>query len=227
MYLRLTGHDVSANPFVVDKDEAIDHPSTDIDLELTGSGQTTQQLAATFDGALRMIQGEGQVDRAFRGFLMSDVLSQVFAAINPFGEEQTHTNLRCGVVDFGFVGGVATANAAVYQTDHVAIAGLGSIDFGTEALDLSFRTKLRQGLGISVTSVVNPYLKMGGTLGKPALKIDAKSGLVSGGVAFLTGGLSILAQGVWDRYLSADNMCEVVLADIESGAIDEASKQMD
>ena len=122
-------------------------------------------------------------------------------------------------MNISFVDGVATSNAIVFQTDELAIASLGSIDFGSEVLDLSFRTQARKGIGISVTGVVNPYLKVGGTLAKPALQIDKKRGLLSGSVALLTGGLSILAQGMWDRYLSADNMCEAVLADIESGAI--------
>jgi hypothetical protein len=122
-------------------------------------------------------------------------------------------------MNISFVDGVATANAIVFQTDELAIASVGSIDFGTEALDLSFRTQVRQGIGISVSSVVNPYLRVGGTLAKPKLQIDKKRGLLSGSVAFLTAGLSILAQGMWDRYLSADNMCEAVLADIESGVI--------
>ncbi len=219
MYLRLAGSDVNLRPPVTEQGEALARPPIDIDLELTGSGQTLRQLAATLNGTFQVTQGEGEVDSSFSGLLMSDVLAQIVAAINPFSEKKKHTNLRCGVMNIGFIDGVATANAIVFQTDELAIASVGSIDFGTEALDLSFRTQVRQGIGISVSSVVNPYLRVGGTLAKPKLQIDKKRGLLSGSVAVLTAGLSILAQGMWDRYLSADNMCEAVLADIESGAI--------
>ncbi len=219
MYLRLAGSDVNLRPLVTEQGEALDRPPIGIDLELTGSGQTLRQLAATLNGTFHLTQGEGEVDNTFSGLLMSDVLAQIVAAINPFSEKKKHTNLRCGVMNIGFIDGVATANAIVFQTDELAIASVGSIDLGTEAMDLSFRTQVRQGIGISVSSVVNPYLRVGGTLAKPKLQIDKKRGLLSGSVAFLTGGLSILAQGMWDRYLSADNMCEAVLADIESGAI--------
>jgi hypothetical protein len=60
---------------------------------------------------------------------------------------------------------------------------------------------------------------VGGTLASPALEIDKKRGFFAGSIAALTGGLSILAQGVWDRYLSEDNYCQAVIDALESGEL--------
>lgn len=81
------------------------------------------------------------------------------------------------------------------------------------------RVKQREGIGISLAGVINPYFKVGGTLASPALVLDKKRGFHTGAVAALTGGLSILAQGVWDRYLSQDNYCQAVIDALDAGEI--------
>ncbi len=96
---------------------------------------------------------------------------------------------------------------------------MGTVNLATEALDFSFRVKQREGIGISLAGVGNPYIKLGGTLASPALALDKKRGFLTGAVAALTGGLSILAQGVWDRYLSRDDYCQAVIDALESGEI--------
>lgn len=52
---------------------------------------------------------------------------------------------------------------------------------------------------------------LSGTLAKPKWQLDAKSGLMSGVAALYTGGLSILARGVWDRYLANGDVCAQAL----------------
>ncbi len=52
----------------------------------------------------------------------------------------------------------------------------------------------------------------------PRLALDAKGAAVSGGAAIATAGLSIVAEGMWDRWVTtAKNPCDRVLS--------EASKQ--
>ncbi len=100
---------------------------------------------------------------------------------------------------------------AALQTDNVAIISKGQVDLATEAIDLGFRTKQRRGLGLSVGAIINPYVRLSGTLANPTWRLDKKSGAVAGSAAFFTGGLSILAQVVWDRYLSSGNVCDAAL----------------
>jgi hypothetical protein len=55
--------------------------------------------------------------------------------------------------------------------------------------------------------VLNPYVKIVGTLAEPKLTIDEKGMLVSGGAAVATGGLSVLARATWDRLPRGDDPC--------------------
>jgi hypothetical protein len=83
----------------------------------------------------------------------------------------------------------------------------GDLDFNNEKLDLAIRAKPREGLGISIGGVVNSFLKLGGTLSKPKLQVDPKGTVVTGGVAVATGGLSLLAKGLFDRLSAQADIC--------------------
>jgi uncharacterized protein involved in outer membrane biogenesis len=197
----------------------ITRPRRDLELSLSGSGSTVRDLAASADGSISLRLGEGDIDNDFSGYFMRDLVSQLFSAINPLAKESKYTRLDCGFFVFDIVDGVARGRAVGLQTDKLSVASLGTLNLATEALNFSFRIKQREGIGISLSGVINPYVKVGGTLASPALQVDTKRGLLTGTVAFLTSGVSILAKGVWDRYLSQDDYCQTVIEALDSGEI--------
>jgi len=197
----------------------INRPPGDLNLALAASGETVRDLAASADGSISLRQGEGDIDNDFSGYLMRDMVSQVFTAINPLATESKYTRLNCAFLELDVVDGVARSRVVGLQTDKLAVASVGTLNLATEALDFSFRVKQREGIGISLASVINPYFKVSGTLASPALMIDKRRGLVSGTFAALTGGLSILAQGVWDRYLSREDYCQAIIDALDAGEI--------
>jgi len=204
----------------VDRDGAsIDRPPKDLELELSASGRTIRELAAGANGSVALRVGKGELDNELRGLLLRDFLKQLLSAINPMTKESKRTNLNCGFLELDVVDGMANSRALGFQTDQLSVASVGTLDLATEKLDLSFRVKQREGVGVSLAGVINPYIKVGGTLANPALTIDTKRGLVSGTFAVLTGGLSILAKGAWDRYLSQDDYCDAVIEALDSGEI--------
>ena len=84
----------------------------------------------------------------------------------------------------------------------------GSVDLEPETLDLSIRTKPREGLGISIGGVANSFFKLGGTLQTPQLKIDPTASVTTTGAALATGGLSLVAKGLWDRVTAEGDICK-------------------
>ena len=42
-----------------------------------------------------------------------------------------------------------------------------------DAVDLSFRVRQREGIGISLSGVINPHVNVGGTLASPVLESGA------------------------------------------------------
>jgi uncharacterized protein involved in outer membrane biogenesis len=205
---------------MIDSDgNPIDRPLADLNVALAASGGTLRELAASANGSISLRQGEGDIDNDFSGYVMRDIFAQVFAAINPMTKKAKYTRLHCGFFEIDIVDGIVKSRALGLQTNELVVASVGTVNLATEALDLSFRIKQREGAGISIAEVVNPYIRVGGTLASPALTIDKKRGFWAGTFAAVTGGLSILARGVWDRYLSADNYCQAVIEALESGEI--------
>jgi hypothetical protein len=104
------------------------------------------------------------------------------------------------------------------RTAEVDIVSNGSADLRSEKLDLNFKVAPRRGLGINVVQVINPYLKVTGSLAKPGVTIDPTGALVNGGAAFATAGLSIVATTLWDRVVHEKDPCGAAAAESERRA---------
>jgi hypothetical protein len=104
----------------------------------------------------------------------------------------------------------------VTRTDKMDIAAAGTIDLKTEKLDVHFHNAPREGIGVSAAGLVRPYIKVGGSLARPTLVLDAPGVLLHGGVAVATAGLSIVARHLLDRLSTVGDPCAQVLA-VESG----------
>lgn len=130
--------------------------------------------------------------------------------LNPFAKTDPYTQVDCHALAMSIRDGkVELAPGLVIRTDKMDIASGGTINLHREKLDLVFNTRSRKGLGISASKAITPYFKIGGTLANPRLALDVKGVAVSGGAAVATAGLSILAEGLWDRWVAtAKNPCE-------------------
>jgi len=174
---------------------------------LTGEGSTYHQLAASLNGRIKMVQGEGRVNNNSMNFLLSDVLYELFQTINPFSRSEPTTQLNCSVFIANFENGNSDIQALVIQTDKLNIVSGGTVDLNTERMNIGFSTRPRKGLGISASVITNPFIRLGGSLSRPAIALDAGGATVATGAAVATGGLSILAMGFWDRFLSSRDPC--------------------
>jgi hypothetical protein len=112
------------------------------------------------------------------------------------------------VLDASFEDGVLRAQPGlVARTDRLNLFARGRIDLASERLDIDFRTEARKGVGISVAKILNPYVKVGGTLREPRLTLDTKGAVVSGGGALASGGLSVALPALRDRVQGFRNPC--------------------
>ena len=91
--------------------------------------------------------------------------------------------------------GEVTGNPAfVLTSKQLNIFAKAKVDLKSESINASFRTVPQKGLGLSLSSVINPFVGIGGSLAKPALTLNPKSTLLTGGAALATGGLSFIAS---------------------------------
>ena len=149
-------------------------------------------------------------------FFTQDFATELINAINPFTKSDPYTSVQCVAILMHIDSGVIDSKPVfVQQTDKLRITANANVDLNTEKIDVNFQMTPQKGLGLSITSLVNPYVKLTGTLGKPSLVLDAESVLIGGGVAVATAGLSILAKGVRDRFFSGKDPCGKAVAEAD------------
>lgn len=183
-------------------------PAVSGKVELRGSGASVHQIMAAANGSIAVRQGKGQVKEFLAAVLFRDVVLEALRTINPLRKKEDTRTLDCGIYDISITEGVAKLDQVAIQTDQLLLVATGRIDLNTEKLDMNFRAKPREGIGVSLGTIANSFLGVGGTLASPRLTLDPKGSVTTTGVAVATGGLSLLARGVWDRLSAAKDICK-------------------
>ncbi len=129
-------------------------------------------------------------------------------AVNPFVKQEPNTQVVCGVYFVDVKDGVIAIDpGAVLQTDKLNMFASGIVDLNTEKVNVNFNTSARKGIGVSAGDFINPFIRIGGTMANPKLTLDPKGTVVEGGVAVATVGLSIVAKGLWGRWIAEKDPC--------------------
>jgi hypothetical protein len=143
-----------------------------------------------------------------------DFLSQILNTVNPFAKTEPYTQLKCAAILIKATNGTIEGQPAlVVQTDKLNIFANANVDLKSEKIDVALNTVPQTGLGISLSDLVTPYTKVGGTLANPTLALDAEGAILQGGAAVATAGISFLAMRFKDRYLSAKDACGKAVGD--------------
>ena len=180
----------------------------DVDVDLTGYGATTREVAASLSGHASLESDGGRVRN--RGVsLYTGFGRQLLSALNPFAKDTPYTEIACAIVSFeGTNGQFKTSPNIIVQTDKINLISQGAIDLRTERIDFKFNTKPRKRLSVSASELINPYIRVAGTLGKPKLTMNRRGTFVAATAAVATLGLSILAKAAWDRTFRRRDPCE-------------------
>jgi uncharacterized protein involved in outer membrane biogenesis len=186
-------------------------PPMDVDMKLTGQGTGLRELAAELGGSFSLRLGAGKIGNQ-KTLYTSDFVSEALNVLNPFRKDESVTLVECGLVVLKVQQGMMTPEIAMAQTNRLLLGAEGQVNLSSEAIEVLFTIMGREGLGISASSIVNPYVKIGGTLAKPTLVFAPTRAALNYGAAVATGGLSLLAKGIWDRLASSGKVCEKEVA---------------
>jgi hypothetical protein len=186
-------------------------PRHAIDARLSATGNTPHELAASLNGFVWIIGGEGEGTRAKFSPLFGDFLSELGAAVIQAESDRTTARVDCDGVYLEINDGtVKTAPAIVLQTEHVVVFAVGTVDLATEKINILFETTPLRGIGISLGHLTNPFTKLTGTLRQPRISLSPEGTLIEGGAAVATSGLSILIKSLWKRWFGSHQICEKV-----------------
>ncbi len=193
---------------------------TDVDLQIRGRGASVAEIAGSGNGLLKVRVGEGKLFNSGLNLAGGDLLMGSISALNPLADKDPSTKLECAVINFAIKDGIASNEKAfAIQTEKLNILGGGSIDLKTEQIDITAKPKPREGIGLNLSGLAG-VVGLGGTLANPGARADAVGVAKTAakvGAALATGGLSVLAEGLFDRATVDDTICEVVLNQKQTG----------
>ncbi|EED35683.1 hypothetical protein NOR51B_1630 [Luminiphilus syltensis NOR5-1B] len=206
--LRATGEQLMMNLAGTSKEEQDALPKFSLDMLLIGTGETTRKLAGNTNGYLKLLGSEGRIPTSLGSVFTNDFLTELLDAVNPLQKTSQSQKSLCTVVLAEVKGGVVNGDPLLVQsTERLNIIAEAKIDLATEKLSATFRAIPQKGLGVSIGSLVNPFVGVSGTLANPRISLDPEGMLLEGGAAIATGGLSLLAFRLTDRLLSSSDPC--------------------
>jgi len=189
--------------------------ATDVSLQGSGQGGSVSAIMGSLNGHLLARAGKGQLDSSALKMAGSDVFMQTLSLLKPDSDKPAMNNLQCMVAAFRIKKGVAVADKSIaMETPQMTVIGGGAVNLGTEKLDLGLQPHPRQGLGISASQFAE-VVRLGGTLSHPKPKTDTLAAMKTAarvGAAVATGGISLLAGGLFERATADDHPCDTAVA---------------
>ena len=192
----------------------------DLDMALTGRGNSPARLMAGLNGDIFANMGGGRIRNKTIAMLGGNIASGLFRLLNPSKEGKNYTQINCFVGRFDIKSGLAEATALVVDTPAITIVGQGRIDLRTEKLNLLLDPSPKKGvagLSMSLAELAQSF-RLSGTLADPVLGVDPTDATITFGKAIggvvLFGPAGILAA-LAGRSSGSDNPCLAAIAAAE------------
>lgn len=187
----------------------------DIDVGLAGTGNSIADFMGNAYGKMQFELKDSLLKHRNLKLFGADLISGVLGIVDTLSRKSVYLPIECGVFHFPVVKGQAVASQGIaIKTDDVTVLGGGIIDLENEELEIIIRPKARKGLGISAGIVAN-IVKVSGNFNEPEISVDASSVILSSatiGAAIITGGWTLLAQGLLDKNKANSDVCSETLA---------------
>ena len=144
----------------------------DMKIRIKGAGASVRDIMASSNGFVKVELGAAQANSQWIKQIFSQVEALLTKRAGVPGEDDP-LELNCVIIDFKIREGIARAESFVVDTRGISLFGDGSVDLGTEALDLNFDWLVA---GISNKTTL-PTIKLRGTLMSPTGKLDTKKAI--------------------------------------------------
>ncbi len=145
-------------------------------MDITGHGLSLKDILAGGNGELTLVMVGGSIDRRIVEALGFDLLGMLGSLI---GGAPAELDLNCTLADLALKNGVLTTQSLVIDTDPADIGGQGTIDLGTEKIDIALIARSK---GSPLPSG-RTGIKVTGTLAKPEIGLETGTLLARGAAA--------------------------------------------
>jgi hypothetical protein len=145
----------------------------DIDLDLSGSGDSLHALAASAGGRVQLRNsGPGMVRHGFED-VGDNLVHHFINAFEVFRRAGTDAYLECVAMDLPFQNGVAQAGKSMeLRTRRLYVRGGGRVDLRDESVDLAFKPETRGTIKLQSLKVVE-QVRVHGPLRAPEVTLDS------------------------------------------------------
>jgi len=147
-----------------------------LNLDAQGKGRSIREIMASLDGKAALAMGKGRIrSHALQRWVggPTQVLSNVLKL-----DSSGYSAVECALGSFDIKQGVATSEGLLLDTDVAAFVGKGTVNLGTEALDLTIDPKVKR---MTLSAAVPVRIR--GTFMNPDYSLEEKA------VALRVGGL--------------------------------------
>jgi len=179
-------------------------------VDVDGTGDSVAQIMAGLDGQIIVDVRDLELKKS----ALTQFGRGLLDSLNPFDKEEEKSELTCAIVRLDIQDGIANADdRIVAQMTRVTWFGGGKINLKNEKIDIGVQSKPRKGLGISVGGLAS-LVHVGGTLANPKIQLDPKEVAKKYGqnaLTVATGGLFLLAKGLWDKSKANSDVCYEIL----------------
>jgi len=185
--------------------------TVDVAIDLSGKGVSPKEIVSGSSGSLLASGVNTSIPASGLDILTGSIFVGFYNLINPKEKSDFH-KLDCGLIGFRIVDGIAMSRDSVaLQTEDVTYLIRGGFSLKDESIVFAVKPKARKGVGISAATLANVF-RLAGTLTEPRREADLEGVAVTGatwGLAAITGGLSILAQGLFDKITGSQDVCRI------------------
>jgi len=187
-------------------------PKVTIDAQFAGSGATLRKLYASSKGVAVVSAGPGQITQTASPFLLQTVSANLLDVLLPGKKPDDFNQLECAAARFEVKDGVANSpNGIALRFKRMDILGSGAINLTSGKILFGFKAVRRRWLDFSILSVASDFASITGTIEHPRVGLDTQGALITGGAAWATAGLSLLATNLFRTLSSSENPCTAIL----------------
>lgn len=194
--------------------------ATDLVLDVTSSAASMQQMMAGLNGKMVLKVGEGELKEEY----IREFLPGLARAVSALDRATAKTKLHCVVSGLDFKNGVVTPKAILAETGSLTMTGDGTVNLGTERIDLKLVPSSRDtGLAAAL-----PPVNVRGSLADPSFTPDAAAlakgvvGAVAGAAAL--GPLALLSPALGSGGDDAATACAKAVALAEGRPVPQSAK---
>ena len=168
-------------------------------LQFDTTGPSIAEMMANANGKLLFKGGAGTIKAGLLEGIFGDILHTLTDRVYGRSRSRT-TRLDCSAGAITIANGRASVHPGIaFRTERVEAFFTGDIDLRAEEPNLTMLTRPRTGIGVSAAGAVAPRITMTGSLASPKYSIDTRSAALATGLAYFSGGASLLASGLWNR----------------------------